>query len=390
MQRRIESRPLTTSWDVSTVSTTGLISIPFPAPTTADENIYSFEFNPTGTRLYLIARTGPSSPWAAYVRTYALNPAYDITTLQYISSQSTDNFYTIDHQPTTLRFSADGKKMYILGNGTGGSSTDGVRQYRLTTAYNPKSTNILSPEYTYIFPSGLAGSPYSMEWSPDGTFFIYHDYNYGLAKYNLTTPWDLRTAVHDGVPPFILTNPNPPLPKALTSQYAFDMRIILNGTKVVISNYAGNELYTLDSEFTPYSESLSNQGNIISNTVSTTAPFTYSLSEGITFKDSNNDDVMDNPPTINNLPRGLTAVWHLTAGDTKATLELIGQAQDHDIIDNVSLDIIFDNSSVTGGVVPELDCTSSIGTAFFPNPRMRHGKIFSKGGEQNMSFGKRN
>ena len=155
-------------------------------------------------------------------------------------------------------------------------------------------------------------------------------------------------------------------------------------------NYFDNPKVSCPSLGYTYSETLSNHGNVISNTVSTTAPFTYSLSEGITFKDSNNDDVMDNPPTINNLARGLTAVWHLTAGDTAATLELIGQAQDHDIIDNVSLDIIFDNSSVTGGIVPELDCTSSIGTAFFPNPRMRHGKIFSKGGEQNMSFGKRN
>jgi 6-phosphogluconolactonase (cycloisomerase 2 family) len=87
--------------------------------------------------------------------------------------------------PTDVKFNNDGTRMYVLG-----TSTDGVLQYNLGTAYQPS---------TAVFPSKSVAAeeenPNGVEFKPDGTkMYVIGTTGDDVNQYDLSTAWDVTTA----------------------------------------------------------------------------------------------------------------------------------------------------------------------------------------------------
>ncbi|MCK5614985.1 hypothetical protein KAR91_74675 [Candidatus Pacearchaeota archaeon] len=78
------------------------------------------EFDPTGTRLYIIG-TGSNA-----VQQYSVSTAWDISSVIHVATFGT----SIDN-PTCIRFSSDGRRMYVMD----GSAEDDIHEYHLHTPW---------------------------------------------------------------------------------------------------------------------------------------------------------------------------------------------------------------------------------------------------------------
>jgi len=165
---------LTTAYDVSTATYATKTYV-------ADANAIGMFFKPDGTRFYISEDNGGTS-----VIEYQMSTPWDIST-----SSATGNSYNFSAQSSrgyALFFKSDGTEMYLW-DGT----NELIRQYTLGTAWNITTatyTNQFDPNTSFV----LGGGGYissdgkallNMVTSDSGT----------VNKYELTTPWDITTAV---------------------------------------------------------------------------------------------------------------------------------------------------------------------------------------------------
>ena len=177
---------LSVAWDISTLSipSTGSNWKQFTLSELGVSSIslFDFKFSTDGTRLYIVA---PSK-----IYQYNLSTAWDITTATY--SSKSFSVFVQDQAPFGLYFSADGTKMYIMGN-----QYSTVFQYSLSTAWDV-STATYSNKSLLISTNETAC--YSVALSSDGTKLyamgIIHDTVY---QYNLSTAWDVSTATYSNL-----------------------------------------------------------------------------------------------------------------------------------------------------------------------------------------------
>lgn len=173
---------LSTAWDISTASYDSV----FLAVGTQDTNILSIEFNPDGTKFWLLGGTNQS------VYEYDLSTAWDLSTASYASvyfSVSSQAGYALG-----MTFSSDGAKMYVTDN-TG----DDIYQYSTTTpepvtwtdpdlanaSYDSVSFNVVAEE------TAAAG----LFFKPDGTkMYTVGYYGQEVNEYALSTAWDITSA----------------------------------------------------------------------------------------------------------------------------------------------------------------------------------------------------
>jgi DNA-binding beta-propeller fold protein YncE len=165
---------LSTAWDISTASYLQLFSV--AAQEAASEGIF---FKPDGTKMYVVGAAGDD------VNEYNLSTAWDISTASYLQLFSVS---AQDTAPTGIFFKPDGLKMYIVGD-TG----DNVNEYDLSTAWNISTASYLqlfSVASQEINPSGIF-------FKPDGTkMYVVGDAGNDINEYNLSTAWDISTAVY--------------------------------------------------------------------------------------------------------------------------------------------------------------------------------------------------
>lgn len=146
---------------------------------------YSMFFKPDGTKLYTMAYRD--------ITTYSLPVAWDVTSLsplgqsdsvQYLGSGLTGNFRGIYISP-------DGLRLYCVHQ-----ETNNVRQYSLSTAWDPTTSSFVRTFNIYS-----SGSTYnSVFFSPDGVsmYVIGESYPYNsgnhIHQYTLSIAWDISTA----------------------------------------------------------------------------------------------------------------------------------------------------------------------------------------------------
>ena len=119
----ISERTLSTAWDISTAAAEVTFSVSSQAPTPS-----GLFFKPDGTKVFITGTTNDS------VYEYTLSTAWDISTASY--TQSLDLSSEPYDSPIDVKFTSDGKKMFILGTFVSASSEDSVYQFSLSTAWD--------------------------------------------------------------------------------------------------------------------------------------------------------------------------------------------------------------------------------------------------------------
>ena len=163
---------LGTAFDVSTAAFTDSFSVD-----AQDARPYGLAFSADGTRMFVAGVSGED------VNEYALSTAFDVSTAAFTDSFSVS---AQDTSPTGLAFSADGTKMFVVGN-----DGDDVNEYALSTAFDV-STAAFTDSFSVVAqddrPTGLA-------FSADGTkMFVVGNDGDDVHEYALSTAFDVSTA----------------------------------------------------------------------------------------------------------------------------------------------------------------------------------------------------
>lgn len=176
-------------------------------------------FKPDGTKMYVVGSGGDE------VNEYNLSVAWDVFSASHVQA------FSVSAQDTTSQaicFKPDGTKMYVLG-----STFDSVNEYSLSTAWN-----ISTATYTRNFNVNTQeGIPQGLAFKSDGTkMYIVGPANDTVYEYNLSTGWDVSTAVI-----------SQSLSVAAQSTTPSDVQFKSDGTKMFISGGGGIYEYKLSS-----------------------------------------------------------------------------------------------------------------------------------------------
>ena len=169
---------LSTAFSVATAS---YDSVSFSVASQAPRPM-GMTFNNDGTKMYIVCRDNDS------VYQYSLSSGFDLSTASYDSVSF--SVASQDNQPNSIRFNADGSKMYILG-----AQYEYIFQYGLSSVFDLSTASYDSVYYDFNA-QGTDGS--GLAFSPDGTrMFVVTDSNNTVFQYSLSSGYDLSTVSYD-------------------------------------------------------------------------------------------------------------------------------------------------------------------------------------------------
>jgi uncharacterized protein YkuJ len=123
---------------------------------------------------------------------YTLSTPWDITTASYDNISLSVS--SQDAVPRDIRFSSDGTKMYIVAS----TAPDSVYQYNLSTAWD-LSTAVYSGNSFSV--QGQTANPSGLTFNLNGSKMYVCEYGTSTPtyQYTLSTPWDITTASYDNI-----------------------------------------------------------------------------------------------------------------------------------------------------------------------------------------------
>lgn len=199
---------LSTAWDVSTASyvQNKLVSPQEVSP-------YGITFKPDGTKMYIAGQSGDD------INEYTLSIPWSVSTASYSQAY----FHNADNTPTGLFIHPKGVNIYFTGTTNtrvyqytiGGKVTgtfpndiyfkpDGTRCYVMDDGSNSVLQYNLSTPWDVCTATGndnfsvgtLESTPHAITFKYDGTkMYVYGQTGDDINEYNLSTPWDITTAV---------------------------------------------------------------------------------------------------------------------------------------------------------------------------------------------------
>ena len=111
----------------------------------------------------------------------------NVNAFAFTDPNNVDDFDISDETTsTTVKFSSDGKTMFILG-----VNTDTIRQYSLSTAFDLSSPPVAVKTFDI---GSIQDAPQDIEFNSDGTvlFLIGREVgNRGIDQWDLSTPYDI-------------------------------------------------------------------------------------------------------------------------------------------------------------------------------------------------------
>jgi sugar lactone lactonase YvrE len=217
---------MSTAWDISTASY-DTVTLNVGGQEATPTSIY---LSPDGIKLYVMGQTGDD------VNEYTLGTAWEINTATYV--RVTTAALLAEGAPTALWFKEDGTKAWTTGSGT-----DQIRQYTLSTPWN---VSTMAHEGTLLVQNNA--DPVGLCFSDDGNF-LFVTQSVRVFRYNLRTPWDVRTAV-----PFNLSYPGQQI------QMASDGLSMLATTGANIDKYTLSTAFDLTTADTTPTETLAVNG----------------------------------------------------------------------------------------------------------------------------------
>ena len=197
-----------------------------------------FTFGDSGSKLYIIGRTGDE------INQYNLSTPYSIQTATFDSNLRINGYET---NPEQIEWKSDGTKFYVLGR-----SGNSIYTYSVTTAWDVTTTTNGASYDDRQYIGHIAQSPRGMMWKPDngGRIFIgcgvtkrIYDINNSAAA-----PWGFDTINNDN---FLDTRDEDDLP---TGIYIGD-----NGNKLFITGEQSDDIYSYNLS-TPYDISTGTAG----------------------------------------------------------------------------------------------------------------------------------
>ena len=204
---------LSTAFDLSTAS---YDSVSFSL-SGQDSSPYGIAFNTNGTKMYMVGLSSDS------VYQYSLSTAFNLSTASYdsvsLDVSSQDTF------PVDITFNNDGTKMYMVG-----FSNDLAHEYTLSTAYDLSTASYGSVSLDV---SSQDGAPVGLAFSADGTrMFIIGNATDNVFQYSLSTAFDLSTASYDTVSFSISSQESAPSGMAFNGE-GTKMYVVGSGTDTV-------------------------------------------------------------------------------------------------------------------------------------------------------------
>lgn len=146
------------------------------AQTTEPRGVF---FSTDGTQMYVCSNNNDS------IFQYTLSTAWSTPTASYVRSFSVA---AQDTAPYDLFFKPDGTVMYIVG-----SQGDSVDRFNLSTAWDI-STAVFANSFSV---TAQETDPHGLFFKPDGTkMYIIGTSGDDVNEYNLSTAWDITTAVY--------------------------------------------------------------------------------------------------------------------------------------------------------------------------------------------------
>jgi 6-phosphogluconolactonase (cycloisomerase 2 family) len=165
----VQEYALSTAFDVSTASHTRSFSV-----STEDSEPRDLHFNSDGTKLFVLGNTGND------VNEYAVATGFDLSSVTYTQNFSVGSQ---EDSPSGLTFNSDGTKMYICG-----ITDDEVNEYSLTTGFDLSTASFV----TNYSVSSQDTEPTGIAFSANGTkMFILGNADNDVNEYSLSLTFAL-------------------------------------------------------------------------------------------------------------------------------------------------------------------------------------------------------
>ena len=127
-------------------------------------------FNPDGTKMFVLDNTGND------VNEFKLTTGFDVSTASYVQTFSVNDQ---EDDPTGFAFTYGGTKMFVTG-----WTSDDVNEYKLTTAFDISTATFVD---TYAIADSVENKPSSLTFSADASkMFILGRENNKVYEYSLT------------------------------------------------------------------------------------------------------------------------------------------------------------------------------------------------------------
>jgi hypothetical protein len=176
----IHRHTASTAYDITSVSSTVDNEKAFT------ETIQNIIFKSDGTKVYTVENTTTD-----IIRQYSLSTAWDISTAtsdsksySSLQSTSTNDFF--------IRY--DGLKLYTMG-----STTDKMFQHTLSTAWDISTASYDSVELD-LATEGSQTFPAAIWFAPTGEYvWVHGNTTDDIRQYSMTTAWDISTASYDSI-----------------------------------------------------------------------------------------------------------------------------------------------------------------------------------------------
>jgi 6-phosphogluconolactonase (cycloisomerase 2 family) len=143
---RVCEYKLSTGFDVSTATFVDCASV------SEEGSPDELEFNPDGTKMFVMGESGDD------VNEYTLSTGFDVSTATFVDSFSVRSE---DNVPMGLAFTYDGTKMFVTG-----WQNDTVIEYTLSTGFDVSTATFVD---SYAIPNSVENEPSSLAFSSDGT-----------------------------------------------------------------------------------------------------------------------------------------------------------------------------------------------------------------------------
>ena len=164
------------SFDVSTAAFTGVtfsVSLQEPSPT-------GMVFSNDGKKMFVIGDDGRGE-----INEYTLSTPFGISTPDSVDAFSVSSQ---EPSPTGMAFSNDGTRMFVIGNGTGGS----INEYTLSTPFDLSTASFTNVNFS-VSPQDM--NPTGMAFSNDSTtMFVVGLNKSDVNEYTLSAPFGISTA----------------------------------------------------------------------------------------------------------------------------------------------------------------------------------------------------
>ena len=178
--QRVNQYDLSTAWDLTTASlsdTTASVDVQTNLPA-------GFTMSRDGTKFYVTDNN------TGYLYQYAMSTAWDLENVTY---EGRFNHRNQDTQPYDMVFNDTGTKLFVLGR-----DNDSVYEYTVTTPWD--ITGTVTYNSVSLSVNGQDASPAGILLDDTGTKLYYTGIsNDDIHQYNLSTAYDLSTAVYSGL-----------------------------------------------------------------------------------------------------------------------------------------------------------------------------------------------